>query len=173
MAKTAPILLMRCYTFLFALVATILAKLKLRRGAGALNLPPGPWTLPVIGNLHNPLGARPHPALHRLAQQHGPVMLLRLGHVHTLVLSSAEAAREAMEVHGAAFADRPESATAGTFLAELLGSTRIRSFRSVREEEAAKVEFNICLNMSYMGPVLVDVNKVVKDMMNDIFTKNT
>jgi hypothetical protein len=173
MAKTAPILLMRCYTFLFALVATILAKLKLRRGAGALNLPPGPWTLPVIGNLHNPLGARPHPALHRLAQQHGPVMLLRLGHVHTLVLSSAEAAREAMEVHGAAFADRPESATAGTFLAELLGSTRVRSFHSVREEEAAKVEFNICLNMSYMEPVLGDVNKVVKDMMNDIFTKNT
>uniref|UniRef100_A0ACD5XDR1 Uncharacterized protein n=1 Tax=Avena sativa TaxID=4498 RepID=A0ACD5XDR1_AVESA len=164
---TAFIQLVRCYTFL----ATILAKLKLRRRAGVLNLAPGPWTLPVIGNTHNLLGALPHQAMHRLAQRHGPVMLLRLGHAHAVVLSSAEAAREAtMEVHGAAFADRPEYATAGSFI-ELLSSTRLRSFRPVREEEVARTVFGISSSMSYMGPVLVNVSEIVKDMMKDVFTR--
>jgi cytochrome P450 len=167
MAETMLVQLVRCYNFLFVLVATILAKLKLRRGAGSLNLPPGPLTLPVIGNTHNLLGALPHQAMHRLAQQHGPVMLLRLGDVHTLVLSSAEAAREAMEVHGFAFADRHEYATAG----ELLGPTRVRSFRSVREEEAESLASRIFFTMSYMGPVPVRVDEVVKGMMNNVFTR--
>ncbi|KAM0907515.1 hypothetical protein ACQ4PT_016037 [Festuca glaucescens] len=168
MAETMLVQLVRCYNFLFAVVATILAKLKLRRGAGGLSLPPGPLTLPVIGSTHNPLG-----------QQPGPVMLLRLGDVHTLVLSSAEAAREAMEVRGATFADRPKYATAGIFayggqyisFAELLGSTRVRSFRSVREEEAVRLVVSIFSTMSSWGPVLVDVNEVVKDMMNAVFTR--
>jgi len=176
MAETALIQLVRCYTFL----ATILAKLKPRRGAGSLNLPPGPWTLPVIGNTHNLLGPLPHQAMHRLAQRHGPVMLLRLGQAHTVVLSSAEAAREAtMEVHSAAFADRPEYATAGIFadggtdisFAELLSPTRLRSFRPVREEEVARIVFGISSSMSYMGPVLVNVSEIVKDMMKDVFTR--
>ncbi|XP_047056095.1 zealexin A1 synthase-like [Lolium rigidum] len=167
MAETMLVQLVRCYNFLFVLVATILAKLKLRRGAVGLNLPPGPLTLPVIGNTHNLLGALPHQAMHRLAQQHGPVMLLRLGDVHTLVLSSAEAAREAMEVHGAAFGYRHEYATAG----ELLGPTHVRSFRSVREEEAESLASRIFFTMSYMGPVPVRVDEVVKAMMNNVFTR--
>ncbi|GJN29085.1 hypothetical protein PR202_gb17278 [Eleusine coracana subsp. coracana] len=57
------------------------------------------------------LGALPHHALHRLARWYGPVMLLRLGHVSTLVVLSPEAAREVMKTQDAALANRPVNMT--------------------------------------------------------------
>ncbi|CAL5031424.1 unnamed protein product [Urochloa decumbens] len=52
-----------------------------------------PWGLPIIGNLHQ-LGALPQASLSALAGEHAaPLMLLRLGSVPALVVSSAAAAR--------------------------------------------------------------------------------
>ena len=50
-----------CYTLLCILVMAILVKLKHRQATSAsrLNLPPGPWVLPVIGHMHLLLGAIP------------------------------------------------------------------------------------------------------------------
>ncbi|CAL5066265.1 unnamed protein product [Urochloa decumbens] len=102
------------YLFL-ALLAPLLAAVvhatKRRRAAPALRLPPGPWELPVIGSLHHIAGRLPHRAMRDLARRHGPVMLLRVGEVPTLVVSSREAAREVMKTHDVAFASRPLSAT--------------------------------------------------------------
>ena len=86
------------------------------RGDGAadgLRLPPGPWQLPVIGSLHHLAlaGQLPHRAMRDLARRHGPAMLLRLGEVPTLVVSSRKGAREVMRTHDTAFATRPLSAT--------------------------------------------------------------
>ncbi|TVU45128.1 hypothetical protein EJB05_04601, partial [Eragrostis curvula] len=69
------------------------------------NLPPGPRPLPLVGNLLS-LGALPHRSLARLAARHGPVMTLRLGTVTTVVASSADAAREFLHRHDAAFSGR-------------------------------------------------------------------
>ncbi|KAK1669896.1 hypothetical protein QYE76_058055 [Lolium multiflorum] len=195
MAETTSIQLV-CYTFLFVLLVTVLGlKLKLRRGAGNLNLPPGPWPLPLIGHMHFLLGALPHQAMHRLARRYGPVMLIRLGHVPTLVLSSPEAAREVMKVHDAVFADRPVYATADIFTyggqnisfarhdsrhwkavrklcaVELLSPRRVRSFRPVREEEAAILVRSIASSMSPLGPVVVNVSEMVKVMMNNVIMR--
>ncbi|MFS7910595.1 putative indoleacetaldoxime dehydratase [Helianthus anomalus] len=49
------------------------------------NLPPSPWKLPVIGNLHQ-LGSHPHRALQALSQKYGPVMHLHFGSVPTLIV---------------------------------------------------------------------------------------
>ena len=74
-----------------------------------LNLPPGPWTLPLIGSIHH-LVTSPsiYRAMRDLAQKHGPLMMLRLGEVPTLVVSSAEAVTK---THDSAFADRHVNAT--------------------------------------------------------------
>ncbi|RCV41959.1 hypothetical protein SETIT_9G176700v2 [Setaria italica] len=78
-----------------------------------LRLPPGPWQLPLIGNLPQGPHDLPHRALRELSQSYGPLMLLRLGAVPTLVVSSAEAAREVMRTHDLAFCSRHLSATIG------------------------------------------------------------
>ena len=81
-----------------------------------LNLPPGPWPLPVIGNMHCLLGALPHHGMRRLAQRYDPIMLLRLSHVRTMVVSSPEAARDVLKTHDAILADRPLYVTMNIFI---------------------------------------------------------
>ncbi|CAN7063119.1 unnamed protein product [Brassica oleracea var. botrytis] len=62
------------------------------------NLPPGPTKLPIIGNLHQLQGLL-HRCLHDLSKKHGPVLFLRQGFVQMVVLSSSEAAEEALKTH--------------------------------------------------------------------------
>ncbi|KAL6603048.1 hypothetical protein ACP70R_043409 [Stipagrostis hirtigluma subsp. patula] len=145
-----------------ALASLLVVLAKRRRSASAhgLRLPPGPWQLPVIGSLHHIAGKLPHQAMRDLARRHGPVMLLRVGEVPTLVVSSREAAREVMKTHDTAFASRPLSATVRVLsnggrdiifapygehwrqlrkiaITELLSARRVLSFRAIREEEVA------------------------------------
>ncbi|CAN6171505.1 unnamed protein product [Urochloa humidicola] len=142
------------------LVVVVHATKRRRATPPALRLPPGPWELPVIGSLHHIAGRLPHRAMRDLARRHGPVMLLRVGEVPTLVVSSREAAREVMKTHDVAFASRPLSATLRAMtdggrdiifapygdrwrrlrkvaVVELLSTRRVLSFRGVREGEVA------------------------------------
>uniref|UniRef100_A0A0D9WSG9 Cytochrome P450 n=1 Tax=Leersia perrieri TaxID=77586 RepID=A0A0D9WSG9_9ORYZ len=151
------------HTYLYlgiALVSLFVVLLsKRRRSPEALRLPPGPWQLPVLGSLHHLAGQLPHRVMRDLARRYGPVMMLRLGEVPTVVVSSRDAAREVMKTHDSAFATRPLSATMrvltkGRDIAlapygdywrqvrriaamELLSARRVLSFRPIREGEVA------------------------------------
>ncbi|CAL5053931.1 unnamed protein product [Urochloa decumbens] len=145
-----------------ASLLVVIANKRRRAAAHDLRLPPGPWQLPVIGSMHHLAGQLPHRAMRDLARRHGPVMLLRIGEVPTLVVSSREAAREVMKTHDAAFASRPLSASVRVItmggrdiafapygehwrqlrkvaITELLSARRVLSFRAIREEEVGSV----------------------------------
>ncbi|PAN35096.1 hypothetical protein PAHAL_6G180600 [Panicum hallii] len=126
--------------------------------AGGRSLPPSPPGFPLLGHLPL-LGSLPHRALLSLAASHGPVMLLRLGRVPAVVVSSADAAREALKTRDPAFASRFRSRMTerlfyGCDMAfapygehwrrarrvcvlHLLSQRCVLSFRRVREQEAA------------------------------------
>uniref|UniRef100_A0A0A9D567 Uncharacterized protein n=1 Tax=Arundo donax TaxID=35708 RepID=A0A0A9D567_ARUDO len=86
----------------------------LRHGDGR-RLPPSPPGLPFLGHLHL-LGSLPHQSLRSLAVSHGPVMLLRLGPVPTVVVSSAAATEEALKTHDVPFSGRPRLLMVGYLL---------------------------------------------------------
>ncbi|OEL13376.1 4-hydroxyphenylacetaldehyde oxime monooxygenase [Dichanthelium oligosanthes] len=99
---------------LLALVSVVSGLLLLTRSWSSLShrkglkLPPGPAKVPLLGNLLQ-LGPLPHRTLRDLARIHGPVMQLQLGKAPAVVMSSAEAAWEALRAHDLDCCTRPVS----------------------------------------------------------------
>ncbi|CAL9097010.1 unnamed protein product [Musa acuminata var. zebrina] len=181
------------FSFLVLLVSLLLLK-KNRSGGGArATLPPGPSKLPIIGSLHHLLGGLPHRSLTALSKKFGPVILLKLGEVPTLVVSSTEAAAEIMKTHDVSFASRPtnlnlQSATYGDrgvgftsygfhwrelrkmSIVELLSAKRVQSFRFIREEEVLNLVRSIVL-LSNTGST-VNLSKKLVLLANDIGSRS-
>ncbi|KAF2552610.1 hypothetical protein F2Q68_00037690, partial [Brassica cretica] len=91
------------------------------------NLPPSPPRLPIIGNLYQ-LAGLPHRCFHHLSIKYGPVVLLHLGSVPTVVISSSEAAEQVLKLH-----DHIEMRKLAVI--ELFSLKKVQSFRKIREEE--------------------------------------
>ncbi|PON96770.1 Cytochrome P450, E-class, group I [Trema orientale] len=129
------------------------------RSRAKSNLPPSPQRLPIIGNLHQ-LGTHPHRSFRALSDKYGPLMLLHLGQVPTLVVSSSDMVKEIVKKHDVVFSDRPQTTAVDVFLyggkdigfapygeywrqirklcvLELLSVKRVQQFHFVREEETA------------------------------------
>ncbi|XP_051117202.1 geraniol 8-hydroxylase-like [Andrographis paniculata] len=162
------------------------------------NLPPGPTPLPIIGNLHL-LGDLPHRSAAQLAAIHGPVISLRLGHVTTMVVSSAAAAREVLQKHDEALASRaiPDSFHAHRHSAysvvalpaasprwrtirkiitgNIFSGSRVRSSYNLRKSKVQDL-IDYCRKKSLAGEA-IDVGTAVFDtsinqLFNLIFSKN-
>ncbi|XP_047330960.1 geraniol 8-hydroxylase-like [Impatiens glandulifera] len=90
------------YLVLLPVTLILLHLLQVRRGR---RLPPGPFPLPVIGNLLN-LGNKPHQSLAKLAETYGPIMSLKLGQMTTIVISSPLLAQEVLQKQDISFSNR-------------------------------------------------------------------
>jgi len=129
-------------------------------GGRVLLLPPSPPPLPITGNLHQLGRSHYHRRLRELARRHGPLFLLRLGSVPTVVVSSAAVAEEVLRTQDHVFCSRPPQRTARGLLygcrdvafspygerwrqlrriaaLRLLSARRVDSFRALQEEEVA------------------------------------
>ncbi|KAK1265210.1 Flavonoid 3'-monooxygenase [Acorus gramineus] len=144
-------------------------------------LPPGPKGWPILGNLPQ-LGPKPHQTLATLAKIHGPILHLRLGHVHVVVASSPSAAASFLKTHDANFADRPPN-SGGTHVAyncqdlvfapygprwrmlrklcslHLFSTKALDEFRQVREEEVLNMVRS--LHGSRVNSHAVNVGKIL------------
>ncbi|XP_065874495.1 cytochrome P450 736A117-like [Euphorbia lathyris] len=147
--------------------------------------PPSPPTFPIIGNLHQ-LSLHPQRSLQKLAEIYGPIMLLHLGSVPALIISSADMAREIMKTHDIIFSDRPQSkllkilvydqkdiavAPYGEYwrqmksitVVHLLSNKRVQSYKNVREEEA-----NLMIEQIKSSSSPVNLSKIMANTTNDI-----
>ncbi|PNT61828.1 cytochrome P450 71AV8 [Brachypodium distachyon] len=194
MSSSTTINVPYCAVFLAAvsilLLRLLLPRLRPRKHGGAMNPPPGPWQLPVIGSLHHLVGALPHRAMRDLALRHGPLMLLRMGELPVVVASSAAAAREVLKTHDAAFATRPRTDTFHTMtrdglgilfaphgdhwrrvrklcVTELLSPRRVRSFRGSREAEADSLVASVASVASASQGKAVNVSYLVSTYVTD------
>ncbi|XP_071729231.1 6,7,8-trihydroxycoumarin synthase-like [Rutidosis leptorrhynchoides] len=92
---------------IFCLIFSILSKFRNIHSKNCRPLPPGPPGLPIIGNLHELDLSNLSDHLWRLSKCYGPLMSLRLGFVQTLVVSSAEMAKEVLKTKDLIFCNRP------------------------------------------------------------------
>ncbi|CAH8252150.1 unnamed protein product [Arabidopsis lyrata] len=146
-----------CFLCLLPVFLVSLSIFSIKLKPSKWKLPPGPKTLPIIGNLHN-LKGLPHTCFRNLSQKFGPVMLLHFGFVPVVVISSKEGAEEALKTQDLECCSRPETvatrmisynfkdigfapygeewkALRKLVVMELLNTKKFQSFRYIREEE--------------------------------------
>jgi hypothetical protein len=179
---------------LLALLLSSTAAGSRKRDGRRRRLPPSPPGLPLLGHTHLLTGRLPHRALRSLAASHGPVMLLRLGRVPTVVASSAAAAEEAMRARDLAFSGRPRLLMAQRLLyggrdvgfapygeywrrarrvcaLHLLGPRRVASFRRVREREAAALVARVRRHAAAGGAGAVNLSDALICYSNAIISR--
>ncbi|KAJ9172304.1 hypothetical protein P3X46_015553 [Hevea brasiliensis] len=174
-SPTSPVMWSLSLILLLPLLFFILKKKLQDHIRQRKHLPPGPPRLPIIGNLHQ-LGVLPHQSLWNFSKKYGPVMLLQLGRVPVLIVSSADAAKEVLKTHDINTCSRPLLAGTGKLsynyldvaftpygdywremrkicVLELFSAKRVQSFQFVREEEIDLLIDSISKSSSSATPV--------------------
>ncbi|ETR99696.1 putative cytochrome P450 [Trichoderma reesei RUT C-30] len=100
MSKTWAVLGLGAVTFLLWRLSRI--------GRRPSNYPPGPPTLPLIGNLHQMPTKNAHLQFQKWAQEYGPVYSLMLGTKVAIVLSSDVAVKDLLDRRSSIYSGRPE-----------------------------------------------------------------
>lgn len=81
-----------------------------RRPSGC---PPGPPTLPLIGNLHLMPKGNPHLQFQKWAKEYGPVYSLVLGMKIMIVLNTDQAVKDLLDKRSSIYSSRPDIYLAG------------------------------------------------------------
>ncbi|KAM3393565.1 hypothetical protein ACQJBY_014342 [Aegilops geniculata] len=182
-----------CLVALATVFVTWLLKLKASssgRSTAKQELPPGPWTLPIIGSLHHVLSLLPHRTITELSRRHGPLMLLKLGEVSTVIVSSAEGPALVMKTNDLALAGRPCSVTLdiaghggkGLLFApygdhwrqmrklcvvELLSSKQVKRMEGIRAKEVG----DLVRSITASAGATVNISEMVAALSNDVISQ--
>ncbi|KAK1271784.1 Cytochrome P450 71A9 [Acorus gramineus] len=149
------------------------------------NHPPSPPKIPIIGNLHQ-LGHFPHQSLRSLSLKHGPLMLLQIGRIPTLVVSSPEMAEQVLRTQDHIFANRPlvkimdrlmygqknmSFSPYGEYwrqakkviILNLLSKKKVQSFQPIRDDEVTHLIRKIS-----SSPGLVNLSEILNDTTSKV-----
>ncbi|CAF1920138.1 hypothetical protein Bca4012_052231 [Brassica carinata] len=160
---------------LLSLIFLLLAAIKYKNRRLHQRRPPSPPGFPIIGNLHQ-IGELPHLSLWRLSKKYGPVMLLKLGKVPTVIVSTSETARQALKIHDLHCCSRPGLAgprdLSYNYLdiafspyddywkelrklaaQELFSTKQVHSIQPIKEEEVKKLIDSITESASLKTPI--------------------
>ncbi len=102
------------FTQLFVSVVIVGALMALARrfrglGQRQKDYPPGPPTLPIIGNILQMPKEKGHLQFEKWGEEYGPMYSLILGGQTVIVISSEHAMRDLLEKRGAVYSSRPDS----------------------------------------------------------------
>lgn len=179
-----------CFSLIFLFLAIYLFKLMNSRRI-RLNLPPSPPRFPIIGNFCQ-IGSLPHHSIKAISEKYGPLMLLHFGSTPTLVVSSADMAREMFTTHDIVFSNRPRTLAANILsygctdvgfspygdywrqarkicVVELLSLNRVNSFQLVRDEEVTEAIESI--RRTSLSGSLVNLSKLLSVLSANIVSR--
>lgn len=173
---------------------TVVAKwMSSKSGGGSLRMPPGPWKLPIIGNLHQLIGVSMyHHKFTNLAKSHGPIVHLQICEISAVLISSPELADHVLRTNELNFAQRPQLLDEDIIpykgsslifspyneywkhirritMSDLLGVKRIQTFRFVRESEVGNLVETI---YGCAGNVLINLSDHFYTLSNNIITRS-
>ncbi|KAF5867860.1 putative cytochrome p450 protein [Botrytis fragariae] len=91
-----------------AIISLLVVLLLTSTGKRPRGYPPGPPTLPIIGNLHQMPRNKAHLQFQRWAQEYGSIYSLILGTKVVIVLSTDQAVKDLLDKRGGIYSSRPE-----------------------------------------------------------------
>lgn len=94
-------------TLTLALIALCIYRCR-NIGRRPADYPPGPPTLPLIGNLHLMPTEKPHLQFQKWAQEYGPVYSLILGTQVMIVLNTDQAIKDLLDKRSGIYSSRPD-----------------------------------------------------------------
>ncbi|GKU16349.1 unnamed protein product [Fusarium langsethiae] len=128
----------------FLALSAVLIRL-LFTGRRPKNYPPGPPTIPVLGNIHLMPKRDAHLQFRKWADEYGPVYSLILGTKPFIVLSSAQAVKDLLDKKSALYSDRQEMYV-GQFrklVHSLLNVTAARSYVPYQDLENKQMLYEL------------------------------
>ncbi|XP_032069190.1 cytochrome P450 2K1-like [Thamnophis elegans] len=99
-------ILLILYLLVFILAVLFLFKMGTFQKNSSPTLPPGPRTIPILGNLHIMDFKRPYKTMIKLSKEYGPIFRLQMGCQEMVVLTGYETVKEALVNQAKAFAER-------------------------------------------------------------------
>ncbi|XP_056419485.1 uncharacterized protein LOC130360954 [Hyla sarda] len=96
------------FTFVLSIVLLLLINFFYQRiKQKGRKFPPGPYPLPLVGNIFSMNMARPYKSFQKFAEQYGSVFSLRIGTEEMVILSGYDTVKDALINHAEEFAGRP------------------------------------------------------------------
>ncbi|KAJ0026104.1 hypothetical protein Pint_06942 [Pistacia integerrima] len=182
-----PIIIL--YVLIFIL-STLILKTLFSFSSKHNKLPPGPFSLPVVGHLHL-LSPLIHHSFHKLSSSYGALIHLRIGSVNGIVASSPETAKELLKTNELTFSARKHTAAIdyltynssfafapyGAYwkfikkisTVELLGARTLGQFLPIRSQELQDF-VKLLLEKSHVGE-RVNVTEELLKLTNNVITQ--